>query len=310
MVKYQQWIAGNRRMKPIFNDYSQPIDWNDELTACTELLEQSWNVSRLSFNEGHERVDQTPARRLVELVFEKAAQVGENGYVGQDLRHQFHSKVVARKEYLMSEGCSSSIDLFDGIAVMLSRLSTADIGKPLHDAVLNGLRERIDQEISGVDFIAPLNYGAFMTHFRQSDDLRPGEEARKISEENADILLKSFKGSESIAMSSFPEDLSMHSVGFFDKQLNYAPCVSLMSALISQSLSTKLVNNTVELCRELRAIDLRADFVEGEYKPSSARLKALVQDTGPMRRFEDEYLPMALKDYKPKGRKNEASFEP
>ncbi|MEG1082735.1 MAG: hypothetical protein RSE44_29850, partial [Pseudomonas sp.] len=65
-------------MKPIYDDYSQPIDWKDELTACAELLEQSWNVSRLGFNEGHERVDQTPARRLVELVFEKAAHVGEN----------------------------------------------------------------------------------------------------------------------------------------------------------------------------------------------------------------------------------------
>lgn len=284
-------------MKKLHDDFSIQINKDEEIAACADLLSKHWNFSYCdaqdsSVSEGDK------VRRFVEIVFDKSLPFVKDRYHNSSVDTQISKRYRARRENLKISGCGAGIELFDGVCILLSRLKDDRIYKSdqeFYDQAVDSVITSLESEFKGLEFLVPNEYRDYMTAFRGGDNSNSVEK----SSVNAKQLMSDFNGTESLGFYDLPDDISLHAIAF-NEQKGQLPFRTLVGALVGQALSVGMVNNTVELMRELRAVDIGQNFLDCEYRVNTPKLKELSDKALSPVAANRSVLPILLKEYRPR----------
>lgn len=291
-------------MKKLNRNFDTQLNEQDEMKACVDLLDKHWNFSYVS-HAGEQDSSKSISQRFVEIVFEQSKAIAQGQYAQKEALHVVDKYYRARGENLKRAGCTNAVELFDGVAVMLARIRDSDALKKnlsLHDQVMQNSLSQFKREFENVEFAVPKNYRDFMNVYRNEGERK---HAIEKSDLHVDQMKRDFQGVESLgSMENLPEGISLSSIAFFEKDLGYPPFYSLTSCIAEQGLTVSLANNTAELCKEIWAIDIGQNFVDGEVKAVSPRLSDLHAQSKAAHEPNRAVLKLILEDYKPRPSKS------
>lgn len=237
------------------------IKIEEEKTFCVEHVLRHWDLSSITFSDSAKK--ENAAIAFIKKCFDYGIYLGENSFLNNEpFTSVWHNK-TNRTEYLSGLlGWDLKLVQKDSIVDFCDKLYSIgyDIENNLSEEVTT-LRqdytkavecffEKLSDEFEGILLIKPFGYEDYVSKHSDKDLIYAYED--KILAE-----INEFEGTL-FGNHNLPSRLAISNVGYYDKEQDVLPFLSLIGVLYIQGKISTEYNNTNELQFDLGKLDLNS----------------------------------------------------